>query len=80
MTGLSSGASADRRPRLGFRAAQPIYGRHVGAFVQLELQRADGSLVVVGTDDTWSATTTRFVAADSTDALLQARCPAMAIK
>lgn len=49
--------------RFGFDGGSPIYGTHVGAFVQLELERADGSLMVVGTDDTWTATSTPWLLA-----------------
>jgi alpha-L-rhamnosidase len=53
--------------RIGFRDAGPLYGTHVGALVQLELTRADGSLVIVGTDDSWSATTTQYALAEIYD-------------
>lgn len=47
--------------RIGFSDAQPIYGRHVGALVQLELTAADGSVTVVGTDETWTASSTPYL-------------------
>jgi alpha-L-rhamnosidase len=53
--------------RIGFRDAGPLYGTHVGVLAQLELTRADGSLVVIGSDDTWTATTTRFALAEIYD-------------
>ena len=49
--------------RIGFGGGRSIYGTHVGAFVQLELRRSDGSLVVVGTDETWTATSTPWTVA-----------------
>ena len=49
--------------RIGFDGGQSIYGQHVGALVQLELERADGSLDVVGTDPSWTAMSTPWVVA-----------------
>jgi alpha-L-rhamnosidase len=64
--------SADVAPgwfsgRLGFADAKPLYGQHVGVLLQLELERADGSLVVVGTDDSWTAASTRYSVASIYD-------------
>jgi alpha-L-rhamnosidase len=53
--------------RLGFEGKRALYGDHVGALMQLELDRSDGSRVVVATDDTWSASATPFLAADLYD-------------
>ena len=46
--------------RIGFADAGPLYGTERAAFAQLELERADGTLVVVGTDGSWSASTTPY--------------------
>ena len=63
--------------RIGFRDAGPIYGEHVGALVQLELERRDGSRVVIGTDETWTATATPWLAAELYDGeTFDARRPA----
>jgi alpha-L-rhamnosidase len=63
--------------RLGFDGERHRYGSHVGAFVQLELERADGSLLVFGTDESWTATATPFLAAELYDGeTLDARLPA----
>ena len=53
--------------RLGFTDAKPRYGDHVGVLLQLELRRSDGSLVVVGTDETWDATSTPYAVASIYD-------------
>jgi alpha-L-rhamnosidase len=53
--------------RIGLSEAGPPYGDHRAAFAQLELVRADGSLVVVATDDTWSASATPYLAAEIYD-------------
>jgi len=53
--------------RLGWEGGRGVYGDHVGALVQLEMARADGSLVVVGTDEAWTASATPFLAADLYD-------------
>jgi alpha-L-rhamnosidase len=53
--------------RIGFGDARPRYGTHRGVFAQLEFRRANGSLVVVGTDDTWRATTTSYLGAELYD-------------
>jgi alpha-L-rhamnosidase len=55
------------RGRGGFVGKRGLSGDHVGAFAPLELEGADGSLVVVGTDDSWSASTTAWRAADLYD-------------
>jgi alpha-L-rhamnosidase len=63
--------------RLGFDGERHRYGAHVGAFVQLELERADGSLLVVGTDESWAAAATPFLLADLYDGeTFDARLPA----
>jgi alpha-L-rhamnosidase len=49
--------------RIGFDGGTSLYGTHVGALVQLALERPDGSLVVVGTDRSWSATSTPWLVA-----------------
>jgi alpha-L-rhamnosidase len=49
--------------RIGFDGGRSIYGTHVGALLQLEVRRADGTLVVVGTDETWTATSTPWTVA-----------------
>ena len=49
--------------RIGFDGGSAMYGTHVGAFVQLELTRRDGSLLVVGTDESWTATSTPWLVA-----------------
>jgi alpha-L-rhamnosidase len=44
------------RGRLGFRGGvRAVYGEHTGLLAQLEVHCADGSTVVVGTDETWRA-------------------------
>jgi alpha-L-rhamnosidase len=53
--------------RIGFTDAGPIYGRHVGAFAQVEVEAADGTAVVAGTDETWTASSTPFLAAELYD-------------
>ncbi|HVT76589.1 MAG TPA: family 78 glycoside hydrolase catalytic domain [Acidimicrobiales bacterium] len=54
--------------RIGFRdGGGPIYGTHVGVLAQLELTRADGTSVVVGTDESWTATTTHYTLAEIYD-------------
>ncbi len=53
--------------RLGFSDAGPIYGTHRGLFAQLELERTDGTLVVIGTDDSWTANATPFLLAEIYD-------------
>lgn len=63
--------------RIGFTDAGPLYGSHRGAFAQLELQRANGSLVVIGTDETWTASATPFLEAEIYDGeTYDARLPA----
>jgi alpha-L-rhamnosidase len=53
--------------RIGFRdGGGPLYGTHVGVFAQLEM-RSDPDLIVVGTDDTWAAATTRYTLAEIYD-------------
>jgi alpha-L-rhamnosidase len=52
---------------LGFDGERHRYGRHVGAFLQLELERSDGSLLVEGTDGSWTATATPFLLAELYD-------------
>ena len=53
--------------RLGFEGKRGLYGDHIGAFAQLEFERADGTFTVVGTDESWTATSTPFLAADLYD-------------
>ena len=54
--------------RLGFRdGGGPLYGTHVGVLAQLEMARTDGSLVVVATDETWTASTTEYGLAEIYD-------------
>jgi alpha-L-rhamnosidase len=53
--------------RLGWDGRSELYGRHRGAFAQLELLRAGGSMEVVGTDESWNATATPYLAADLYD-------------
>ncbi|MEN3271481.1 MAG: alpha-L-rhamnosidase, partial [Actinomycetota bacterium] len=61
---------------IGFGGADPIYGRHVGALAQLELTRADDSLVIVDTDDTWTASATPWSLAEIYDGeAIDARAP-----
>src|SRR5437763_3946365 len=65
--------------RLGFRNAGPVYGAHRGLFAQLEMERADGSLIVFGTDANggWTASATPFLAAEIYDGeTFDARRPA----
>jgi alpha-L-rhamnosidase len=53
--------------RLGFSEAKPLYGDHVGVLLQLELERSDGSLVVIGTDGSWTASSTPWSVASIYD-------------
>ena len=53
--------------RLGFSDAKPLYGGHVGVLLQLELERRDGSVVVVGTDESWTASSTPYSVASIYD-------------
>lgn len=64
--------------RIGFADAGPPYGTHRGAFAQLELERSDGSLVVVGTGEHgWTAAGTPYSAAEIYDGeTYDARLPA----
>ncbi|GIH02994.1 alpha-L-rhamnosidase [Rhizocola hellebori] len=51
------------RGRLGFLGGKrAIYGAHVGLFAQLEVVCADGSTVVVATDESWRAGASPIVA------------------
>ena len=63
--------------RIGFGGGQQVYGTYVGAFAQLELRRGDGGVKVIGTDGTWTATATPFLAAELYDGeTFDARLPA----
>jgi alpha-L-rhamnosidase len=42
------------RGRLGFRPRREVYGDRVGVIAQLEATLADGSIVTVATDESWS--------------------------
>jgi alpha-L-rhamnosidase len=53
--------------RIGFTDSGPLYGAHRGAFAQLELDRSDGSLMVVGTDESWTASATPYLQAEIYD-------------
>ncbi|HVV36393.1 MAG TPA: family 78 glycoside hydrolase catalytic domain [Acidimicrobiales bacterium] len=53
--------------RIGFRDAGPLYGTHVGVFGQLEIVRAHADRIVIGTDETWTATTTEYSLAEIYD-------------
>ena len=53
--------------RIGWENNSGFYGSHRGLLAQLELERRDGSLVVIGTDETWTATSTPYLAADFYD-------------
>lgn len=52
------------RGLLGFAGLREVYGDQTGALVQLEVELADGSLVVAGTDDTWRSAPSPIVSAD----------------
>jgi alpha-L-rhamnosidase len=61
---------------IGFGGAEPIYGKHVGALAQIELTRADGSIVVVDSDETWTASGTPWSLAEIYDGeTIDARAP-----
>ncbi|PPF46919.1 alpha-L-rhamnosidase [Pseudoclavibacter sp. AY1F1] len=49
---------------LGFAGLREVYGDRTGALVQLEVELADGSLMVAGTDGTWRSTPSPIVSAD----------------
>lgn len=53
--------------RFGLWGGARQYGDHVGALAQLELRRADGSVDVVGTDESWTATSTPYLLAELYD-------------
>lgn len=44
------------RGYLGFGSLRDLYGDRTAALVQLEVEHADGSLTVVGSDETWRST------------------------
>ncbi|PPG39614.1 alpha-L-rhamnosidase [Pseudoclavibacter sp. RFBA6] len=49
---------------LGFAGLREVYGDRTGAFVQLEVALADGSLIVAGTDGSWRSAPSPVVSAD----------------
>ena len=53
--------------RLGFEGKRGLYGDHVGVLAQLEVERRDGTRVVIGTDESWVARPTPYLAADLYD-------------
>jgi alpha-L-rhamnosidase len=53
--------------RLGWEGKRAFYGADTAVFAQLEIDVADGTRVVIGTDDTWTAATTPFTFADLYD-------------
>jgi alpha-L-rhamnosidase len=53
--------------RLGWEGKRGFYGDHLGLFAQLDLERADGGVVTVGTDATWTATSTAYRLAELYD-------------
>jgi alpha-L-rhamnosidase len=63
---------------IGFADAKGVYGSHVGVLAQLELERADGALVVVGTDESWTASSTPYLLGEIYDGeTFDARLPAV---
>ena len=63
---------------IGFSDAKGVYGTHVGVLAQLELERTDGTLDIVGTDATWSASATPYLLGEIYDGeTFDARLPAV---
>ncbi|MCP2031091.1 alpha-L-rhamnosidase [Okibacterium sp. HSC-33S16] len=52
------------RGYLGFAGLRNVYGDQTGALVQLEVDHADGTRSIVGTDETWRASLGPVVSAD----------------
>ena len=52
------------RGNLGFAGMREVYGDRTGALVQLEVEHADGTRTVVGTDSTWRWALGPITAAD----------------
>ena len=53
--------------RLGWDGQRDLYGPHRAALAQLELERSDGSVTTISTDEHWAASATPFLAADLYD-------------
>lgn len=52
------------RGYLGFAGLREVYGDRTGAFVQLEVEVSDGTLLVAGSDGTWRSAPSPIVSAD----------------